>query len=220
MSYNTKLLSIATFLIFATTSLVAQQPGNTEILTHLKSVKAKVESNLKDSREMAQSSPEGVFGMKIINEFFREAKDLQTILINKYVKPQFELICNKMLTLDQLPEDDDLFTRVTNYDENGNMTGKTNDEVYYLNVPTVIVNMDPKLKKALRQLFTPIYTKHHEEYCQNNPRGTLATMTTQNQIDEIFAEVLNMICSNNCTPSICPLLEMVDAKIKELEAQA
>ena len=70
MSYNTKLLSIATFLIFATTSLVAQQPGNTEILTHLKSVKAKVESNLKDSREMAQSSPEGVFGMKIINEFF------------------------------------------------------------------------------------------------------------------------------------------------------
>lgn len=117
-----------------------------------------------------------------------------------------------MNTLSQLPQVD--CKPVILYDDNGKETGITY-------VPAIIVDMDADLKKELRNIFASIYTKHHKEYCLNNPHGDLVKFTTQNHIDPLFDEILDLICCNfNGMPDICPLLDMINAKIKELEGQA
>lgn len=201
---------IITLLAFTGLTSCMEQLSNATLLAHLKSVKAEIEFNLKEDNPMLSQDTETDFAVSMVNDFFNEAKDLQNMLIDKNVKPQFDLICN-YTTLDQLPAVD--CTKIPHYNANGKETGWTN-------VPTIIINLDINFKKALSELFTTIYTKHHNKYCQQNPRGRLATMTTQSDIDQIFNEVLSQICSDSCSFDICPLLDMINAKISELEAQA
>lgn len=201
---------ITAILAFTTLTSLAQQPSNAELLMHLKSVKAEIELNLKESKTMLSQGAETDFVLNILNDFFNEAKDLQDMLISKNVNPQFDLICS-YTSLGQLPDVD--CTKITHYDVNGKAVGWTN-------VPTIIINLDINFKKTLSELFTSIYTKHHTKYLQQDPHGRFAAMTTQNDIDQILNEILLEICYNNCTFDICPLLDMIDAKIVELEAQA
>jgi hypothetical protein len=198
---------ITSLLAFTALTSLAQQSNDATLLAHLKSVKAEIEFNLNESKTMLSQDAETDFAVSIVNDFFNEAKDLQDMLIDENVKPQFDLICN-YTTLSQLPDVN--CTKVTHYDANGKATGWTN-------VPTIIINLDVNFKKTLSELFTTIYTKHHTKYCQQDPHGRFAAMTTQNDIDGIFNEVLREICSNSCSLDTCPLLDMINTKINELE---
>lgn len=200
---------ITAILAFTALTSLTQESNDTTLLAHLKSVKAEIEFNLNESKTMLSQDAETDFAVSIVNEFFNEAKDLQDMLIDQNVKPQFDLISN-YTTLSQLPNV--ACTKVTHYDADGNATGWTN-------VPTIIINLDANFKKTLSELFTSIYIKHHEKYYQQDPHDRFATMTTQNDIDKIFNEVLGMICSDSCSLDTCPLLDMINAKIAELETR-
>lgn len=205
---------IATLLILSTISIFAtsliEKPSKTELLAHLKQVKANIESNLKDLGD--DITPDTIFYIKLMDEFFNRAEVLKKILIYKYVKPQFKFICNCLLTLEELPLAE--YTHVKHYDNKGRWTGGST------NIPNARINLNINLMAELRELFFAIYTEHHIQYCQNNHHGRYATEITKKEIDELFETVLDNICYDYCTYDTCPLLEMIDAKIAQLEAQA
>lgn len=137
--HHMKLNLFYTILACTTLTSLAYQSTKTELLTHLKSIKTEIEAHLKESKTTEQDSPEGLFLLNITNEFFNEAQDLQKLLITEHVKPQFDLICNQMNTLDQLPEVN--YKPVTYYDYNGEATG-----ISY--IPAIIVDMSADLKNT------------------------------------------------------------------------
>ena len=116
------LLTLIAIPLFATKS-TAQQPSKTELLAHLKNVKAEIidmaqqlqnewvnvdkyadtlpNDTCKEAAKRERQNRE--FALKVINEFYDNSIILQQLLCNR-INEDFNILCNSMIGINQLPK--------------------------------------------------------------------------------------------------------------------
>ena len=203
--FLTALLTLATVPFFASSfaKASADRPTNAQLVTHLQQVKAEIIDvtqqlhtawlgDAKDddtlptdqSKEDAKHERQNrTFALKVINEFYDNSVILQQILCDK-INEDFNFLCNNMVGINQLP----------------------NKFVYSEPVIT------EDAKKQLFQELEPIFAKHHQQYCIDNPNGALIAITARDSFGEIV-EIITYIKEPNAW------IQKIDTKIAELEQQ-
>jgi hypothetical protein len=179
------ILTLATVPFFA--SATTQQATNAQLVTHLKQVKAEVINmtqqlqdkwltidkyadtlpNDKCKEDVKHERQNRDFALKIINEFYDNSALLQQMLCDR-INEDFNLLCNNMISINQLP----------------------NKLVY---IEPVITE---DAKKQLYQELEPIFAKHHQQYCIDYPNGELIAITAHDAFEEIV-EIITYIKEPN-----------------------
>ena len=125
------------------------------------------------------------FALNLLEEFYNSSKFLQKY-VSHTVNGDLKLICNMA----------------------------TWEDVLYspIQKPIVITNADIK---DLSQLFKSIYTKLHQNYCNDNPNGELVNVTAQ----DMFEDICKAIIYSDGIIMTKALIKKIDTKIAELEKQ-
>jgi hypothetical protein len=142
-----------------------------------------VRTELLDNLESIKKEGVSPFVFNLLDEFYNASKFLHKY-VSHGVNDEFKLICN-MATLEDIAY---------------SPIGKK---------PMVITGTDIK---KLSQLFESIYTKLHQDYCNDNPNGELVNVTAQ----DMFEDVCLAVFYYDGIVMTQKLLEKIDAKIAEL----
>ena len=184
------------FLTFTFPFFAIAKPSNTELLTHLKTVKEDLEDMREEVSDELEDLPEEygeenyLFLLKMITEIDRQ--------LNHKLKNHIcgikaiELICNDMQTVT------DISNIIT-----------TNIDI--LRVTNCLYAASDARKIAL---IKRIFTKQHAEYCKNHPDGDLTDLEF---IELHQPDILAPFLLTYLSQWLESLLKEIDVKIKRLE---
>jgi hypothetical protein len=145
-----------------------------------------VKAELLDNLESFKTEGVSSFEFDLVDQFYNSSQFLQKY-VSHGVNDELKLICN-----------------ITTW-----------ENVLYSSAgkePIAITNANIK---KLSQLFKSIYTKLHQNYCNENPHGELVNVTAEDMFEDICMAVFyydGIVMTQK-------LLEKIDAKIAELEPQ-
>ncbi|HEX4068668.1 MAG TPA: hypothetical protein VHX42_01095 [Candidatus Babeliales bacterium] len=139
---------------------------------------------------VTDETAESIFGLNILNEFYNTSQLLQQD-ISSIVNNNFELLCN-MAPYSRL---------------------------FYIPMDQKPPFTDTE-EQDLYRLFKSIYVKLHQDYCKNNPNGTLVNATAHNVFQNeamLYKTVIHeMIIRTHGLIWPKALIKKIDTKIAEL----
>lgn len=170
-----------------------EQTNNAQLLSHLHIVKNTLQEQIEHiyPAQTDNEQAEFTFALNLINDFYSKSPALQKMVTDQ-INPCFELICNKMVSLEE---------SLKAFPKQTDLSGLYIEPTFNENTTT-----------ELYSLFETVYAEHHKNYCENNPQGILVNVTA----NDIFREIIEVIHIG--PKNLLVLLEKIENKIKELEA--
>lgn len=145
-----------------------------------------------------------------LHEFYNKAEILQKIVTDQIIRPEFDLICNNILPLDEIVKK---IEKLPTHQKMNTLVSLDDD----LHDP---VEISDQIKQDLFELFDPILKKSYRDYCEKIKIDVSEEEITDERIKSCFADMLyEIICHPEVLGNDFPLLKLIDAKIAELEAQ-
>jgi hypothetical protein len=219
MNYNTKLLSIATFLTFATISSFAQRGSNTEVLAHLKQAKSESLTKLYYNKDAMQRSLKGPLDLsptdfdliiRLWSDLF-SALDPQEKQFDADAAMCLQLLCETQYSikdiLDKAPEYGMGKTLISIGQVISSENKNLNDQEIKNNYKTII-------SVFMKHMNYPEY-KHFKDDYLNNLNPVIVEKIESCSMCEDFWEMGIIGYETKVLEKLLPKLE---AKIKELEA--
>lgn len=203
--------------------LCAQSNHNQELLMHLKNTRKGIVERIEEAEvcesHLSSSAEKELynFQLKLLRYFYNESESLKKIIMDDIAWPELEIICNNIEPWDAI------VAKIADFkhEEMQKLLCKQNPDQSVVPVcgcgMQYPMEISTQLKKEFFEIFRSVFLKLYQEQIENN---IFTEATIDEYIEYLFEPSLSeLLWLPELLGKEYPLLQLLDEKIGELEAQ-